>query len=97
MKYALLRHDFLLIASMAGWFVAGGLLGVAHFLSLRWNVQRLVAGRALASLGLQVLRLALTGSAMTLTVRLFGAVPLLAGWLGLMAARIGVLRLEARR
>jgi F1F0 ATPase subunit 2 len=96
MSAAVMPHDFLFIAGMAGWFVAGGLLGLAHFLSLRWNVRRLVAGRALASLGLQVLRLCLTGTAMTLTVRLFGAGPLLAGALGLIAARTGVLRLEVR-
>jgi len=96
MSAAVMPHDFLFIAGMASWFVAGGLLGLAHFLSLRWNVRRLVAGRALASLGLQVLRLCLTGTAMTLTVRLFGAGPLLAGALGLIAARTGVLRLEVR-
>ena len=96
MSAAVMPHDFLFIAGMAGWFVAGGLLGLVHFLSLRWNVRRLVAGRALASLGLQVLRLCLTGTAMTLTVRLFGAGPLLAGTLGLIAARTGVLRLEVR-
>jgi len=90
-------HDYLsFIAGAAGWLLAGGLLGTMHFVSLRWSVQRLVAGRAPASLGLQLLRLALTGTAMTLTVRLFGANPLLAGSLGLMAARTSVLLLEAQ-
>jgi len=89
-------HCYLFIAATSGWFLAGVLLGAMHFLSLRWSVQRLIAGRALASLGLQLLRLALTGTAMTVTVRLFGAVPLLAVSLGLVAARTSVLFLEAQ-
>jgi len=96
MSDAVMHHGFAFVADTLGWFIAGGLLGVVHFLSLQWSVQRLVAGHALASLGLQLLRFALTGTAMTLTVRLFGAVPLLAGSLGLMAARASVLRLEVR-
>ncbi len=96
MSDAIMHHDFAFMAGTAGWFLAGGLLGLGHFLSLRWSVQRLVGGFALASFGLQLLRLALTGTAMTLTVRLFGAVPLLAGSLGLMAARAGVLLLEVQ-
>jgi len=88
-------HEYLaFIAATAGWFAAGGLLGVVHFISLRWNVHHLVAGHVVLALGLQLLRFALTGTALTLSVRLFGAVPLLAGSLGLMAARTGVLFLE---
>ena len=96
MSDAITHHYFAFVAATTGWFLAGGLLGAMHFLSLRWSVQRLVAGRALLSLALQVLRLALTGAAMTLTVRLFGASPLIAGSLGLMAARSGVLFLEVK-
>ena len=96
MSDAVMHHYSAFIAGTAGWFLAGGLLGLVHFLSLRWSVQRLVAGHALLSLGLQLLRLALTSTAMILTVRLFGAIPLLAGSLGLMAARTGVLLLEVR-
>jgi len=96
MSNAVMLDFFQFIAGTAGWFTAGGLLGMMHFLSLRWSVRRLVAGRALLSLGLQVLRLVLTGTAMILTIRLFGAVPLLAGSLGLMVARTGVLLLEVQ-
>lgn len=91
-----MTHEYLaFIAAAAGWFAAGALLGAVHFLSLRWNLQRLVAGQAALSLGLQLLRFVLTGAALTATVRLFGAVPLLAASLGLMAARTGVIVLEA--
>jgi len=96
MSDAVMHHNSAFVGGTVGWFLAGGLLGMMHFLSLRWNVQRLVAGHALLPLGLQLLRLALTGIAMTLTVRLFGAIPLLAGSLGLMAARAGVLLLEVQ-
>jgi len=96
MSNAVVLDFFQFVAGTAGWFIAGGLLGMMHFLSLRWSVRRLVAGRALLSLGLQVLRLVLTGTAMILTIRLFGAVPLLAGSLGLMVARTGVLLLEVQ-
>ena len=78
----------------AGWFLAGGLLGLMHFLALRWNVLCLVRGQALASLGLQLLRFALTGTALALIARLFGAMPLLAGAAGLLASRTGVLLLD---
>ena len=96
MSNAVVLDFFQFVAGTAGWFTAGGLLGMMHFLSLRWSVQRLVAGRALLSLGLQLLRLALTSTAMILTVRLFGAIPLLAGSLGLLAARTSVLLLEVQ-
>ena len=96
MSDAVMLDYFEFIAGTTVWFLAGGMLGMMHFLSLRWSVQRLVAGRALLSLGLQVLRLVLTGTAMILTIRLFGAVPLLAGSLGLMVARTGVLLLEVQ-
>lgn len=91
MNDAVLHHDLALIAGSVGWFAAGGVLGLAHFLSLRWTVQGVVARRPLRSFGLQLVRLGLTGTAMILTVRLFGAGPLLAGLLGLMAARTSVL------
>ncbi len=82
-------------AEVAGWLLAGGLLGLLHFLSLRWSVRRLLGGRPLLSLGLQLLRFALTGGALTLVTAFFGAIPLLVGTLGLLAARTGVLKLEA--
>ena len=95
MSHTITYAHLVFIADTAGWFAAGGLLGAIHFLSLRSNVRCLVAGRAVLSFGLQLLRFALTGTALALTARFFGAVPMLAGSLGLMAARVGVLRLEA--
>lgn len=90
-------HEYLFIAEAVGWFVAGSLLGLLHFVSLRWNVRCLLSGQLLSSLGLQLLRFAATGGTLVLACKLFGAMPLLAGTFGLMAARNGVLLLESRR
>jgi F1F0 ATPase subunit 2 len=90
-------HEYPLVAETAGWFVAGGLLGFLHFVSLRWNVRCLLGGQPLFSLGLQLLRFAATGGALVLAAKSFGAMPLLAGTFGLMAARNGALLLETRR
>jgi hypothetical protein len=81
-------HELLVsIAGAACWFAAGALLGLVHFQSLRWIVSGMVAGRAVRSVALQGLRLVVTGAALTLITRWFGAMPLLAGVLGLLAAR----------
>ncbi|MDE2468958.1 MAG: hypothetical protein KGL35_09495 [Bradyrhizobium sp.] len=90
-------HEYLFIAQPVGWFIAGSLLGFLHFVSLRWNVRCLLSGEPLFSLGLQLLRFAATGGALVLAAKFFGAMPLLAGTFGLMAARNGALLLETRR
>jgi len=95
MSHAIM-HEYLFIAETVGWFIAGSLLGFLHFVSLRWNVRCLLSGRPLFSLGLQLLRFAATGGALVLAAKLFGAMPLLAGTLGLTAARNGVLLSEYR-
>ena len=97
MSSADVQTGLLLGVRAAGWCLAGGLLGVMHFLSLHWSVRCLVTGHALRSLGLQLFRLALTGSALTLIAAFFGAIPLLAGTLGLLVSRTGVLLLESPR
>lgn len=94
MSEAFAQGYVLTAAGAFGWFVAGVLFGMLHFVLLRWNVRCLVAGQLLWSLGLQFSRLALTGAALVLTVRFFGAWPLLAGTLGFTAARTRVLLQE---
>ncbi len=78
------------------WLVAGALLGLWHFLSLRRTAQELARGRILRSLGLQLLRFALTASALALIALASGALPLLATMGGLLVARTAVLRWELR-
>ena len=88
-------HEYLsFVAEAAGWFFGGTVLGLLHFASLRWNVRCLLGGQALFSLGMQFIRLALTGGALALVAKLFGAMPLLVGTFGLVVTRTGVLLLE---
>jgi F1F0 ATPase subunit 2 len=88
-------HEHLsFIAQASGWLLAGVLQGLLHLVSLRWNVRCLIGGQPVLSLGLQLLRFALTGGALVLVAKSFGAMPLLSGTLGLMAARTGVILLE---
>ncbi len=94
MSHAVMPEYLWLIAAASGWFLAGTLLGSLHFVSLRWNVRCILRGQPLFSLGLQLLRFTVTGGALVLVTRLFGAMPLLAGVLGLMAARTCALLLE---
>lgn len=97
MSGAVMHDSLSLVAGAVAWSLAGVLLGILHFVSLRWNVRCILGGRPLASLGLHLLRLMVTGMALALVAKLFGAVPLLAGTLGLMAARTGVVLLEPQR
>jgi len=97
MSHAVMPEHLSFIAAASGWFLAGGLLGLLHFGSLRWNVHCILRGQPFFSLGLQLLRFTVTGAALVLVAELFGAMPLLAGALGLMAARTGVLLLEPQR
>lgn len=94
MSHAVIYEHLFFVAQTSGWFLAGVLLGLLHFVSLRWNVRCLLGGQPLFSLGLQLLRFAITGGALVLVAKSFGAMPLLAGTLGLMAARTGVILLE---
>ena len=95
MSGTITQQNLAFIGALTAWFAAGALLGVLHFTSLRWNVRCLVSGRAVLSLVVQLARLVLTGAALVLTVRLFGAGALLAASLGLLAARSAVLLVEA--
>jgi F1F0 ATPase subunit 2 len=96
MSYAVVYECLWFIAEAVGWFFGGTLLGLLHFVSLRWNVRCLLSGQPLFSLGLQFFRFAVTAGALALLARLFGAIPLLVGTLGLMVARTWVLLREAQ-
>ncbi|SDL24486.1 ATP synthase subunit I [Aliiruegeria lutimaris] len=73
-------------------FAAGLALGFAHFASLRRIVTLYLSGAAPArALALQLVRFAVLVAALAALARI-GATPLLAGALGLLAARTVVLR-----
>ena len=55
-----IQDESLVLAAAAGWLLAGTLLGLIHFGSLRWSARCMVAGRVLPSLVLQAVRFALT-------------------------------------
>lgn len=71
--------------------LAGGLVGLLHFIGLGYSVRLLTAGRtglALASQGLRVMISALLLAALLR----FGLVALLAGFIGFLVARHTLLR-----
>ncbi|MCT2398446.1 ATP synthase subunit I [Novosphingobium mangrovi (ex Huang et al. 2023)] len=71
--------------------VIGLVLGFVHFGMLASVTEDYLAGRAMRAVIVQVLRLAVLGAVLFALVRL-GALPLLAGALGIIAARAIVLR-----
>ncbi|MGT2500366.1 N-ATPase subunit AtpR [Bradyrhizobium guangxiense] len=97
MSGSILYNSLAVAVASSGWFVAGSLLGLAHFGSLRWVTRWMLGGRALLSIGLQGLRFIATAGTLTLLAFWFGALPLLTGTIGLLAARTGLLLLEPRQ
>jgi F1F0 ATPase subunit 2 len=91
-------HDLLLHVLDAGaWLAAGALIGVFHFMTLRWNVQMFAVGGSLVLASLsQLVRFALVACLLVVIARQFGALPLLAAAAGILAARSVVLRLGVR-
>jgi F1F0 ATPase subunit 2 len=71
--------------------IAGGVVGIVHFVSLNWTVRCFASGLALRAAVLQIGRLGFVAAAFT-ALALLGAGPLIAGLVGLLAARQVVLR-----
>jgi hypothetical protein len=83
-------HGFTLAAL---WLAAGAVIGGVFFLTLRWNVRMLAAGRAmLPVIAVQLTRLAAIGVALTAIAVYFGALPLLAAGAGILLARTAMVR-----
>ena len=79
------------LADAAG-LIVGLVGGTAHFVLLRWNTDLYLRPRGLGrAIALQGLRLALLAAVLVLLARQ-GALPLLLGALGVLAARWIVLR-----
>lgn len=77
------------------WLVAGLAGGTAHFMLLRWNTRLYLTGGSLAhALGAQVLRLA-TVTALLAFAAWHGAWPLMLAAVGVVLARLLVLRVLA--
>lgn len=86
-----------------GWALLGALLGLLHFGTLRLNTRWWLGQgeahppRPLAALGLQLLRLGVTGAGLLGVVRGGGALGLVAAVVGLTLARSWVMRRAKRR
>lgn len=74
----------------------GLLVGAVHFAGLALNLRLFTAGRVSAALGLQLLRLSVSVALLASLIRL-GIGPLLAGALGLLLARQGLIRRHGGR
>jgi len=89
----LTAHDLTLAA---GCLAAGAIAGGFFFLTLRWNVGMLAAGRSLLPvMAVQFGRLAVIGVVLAVIAIYFGALPLLAATAGILAARAVVTRFGA--
>ncbi len=84
------------LALAASCLAAGAVIGGVFFLSLRWNVRMLTTGRVmLPVIAVQLARLACISAALTVIAIYFGALPLLAATMGILAARTIVTRFGA--
>jgi hypothetical protein len=90
------RHEALaLLLESGAWLAMGGLVGTFHFLTLRRSARMLVMGSSLsAGLVLHLIRFPITAIAL-IVIAPYGALPLLAAMLGILAARTALLRLGA--
>jgi len=86
--------EYLLLAlQAAAWLAAGMLVGAFHFLTLRWNVRMLAAGRArFPSIITLFGRFALLAGVLWIVTDHLGALPLLLTSAGILAARTAVMR-----
>ena len=89
----LIRHIFGMSAALG----AGILIGMLHFLTLRWNAAMFAAGQSLLpALAMQLARFAATTGALAVVAGRFGALPLLVAAAGVLATRTVVVRRGAR-
>jgi F1F0 ATPase subunit 2 len=97
MHFELTTHELVGVLLNGGaWLAAGGLIGVFHFLTLKWNVWRLTARPLLLlPLGIQLIRFGLTAALLTTITRAYGCLALLAATTGILVARSAIIRWEA--
>lgn len=76
--------------------LGGGLTGALHFRSLEGNLRLFLAGRALAAIALQLLRIMLSVVVLVLLLNIFGLPALLAGAAALLLVRQWVIRRQQK-
>jgi F1F0 ATPase subunit 2 len=96
-RHHVTEHDmFMLIFKGGAWLVIGELIGLFHYMTLRWNVEMLATRSSVPlAMAVQVIRLVLMATALTVISRHYGAMPLLVAGFGVVASRAAVLRLGA--
>jgi F1F0 ATPase subunit 2 len=78
------------------WLACGALVGAFYFLTLRWNVMLLAAGRApILAMALLFARFAFVAVLLAFIASRFGALPLLLATAGFLPARMAAVRLGA--
>ena len=94
MKLYVAEHHLIQeIFRVAAWLTVGALIGTFHFLTLRWNVRIFTVDRSfLRAFTVQLVRFAVILGALLVVTRSFGALPLLAAAVGIVAARTTVVR-----
>lgn len=97
-EFHLTAHDLAVAVLSAGsWLAIGIGIGVLYFLTLRWNVRMLAAGRPLLpTMAIQLGRFAAIGIVLAIIAGYFGALPLLATTAGILAARTAIIRFGAQ-
>ncbi len=98
MKLYLAEHELIrLVFSVGASLAAGALIGMFHFLTLRWNVRMFAAGQSLPlALALQLARFAVIAGALAVIASHFGALPLLVAAAGILATRTAIVRIGVR-
>jgi len=93
-NFHLTERDLILyVLSASAWLTAGILIGVFHFLTLRWNVRMFAVGQSfLLALATQLVRFALIAGVLAVIASHFGALPLLVATAGILATRTAVVR-----
>jgi N-ATPase, AtpR subunit len=97
-EFHLTAYDLAFAVLSAGsWLSIGIVIGVFYFLTLRWNVRMMTAGRPLLpTMAIQLGRFAAVGIVLAIIADYFGALPLLATTAGILAARTAIIRFGAQ-
>jgi hypothetical protein len=97
-EFHLTAYDLAFAILTAGsWLSIGIVISVFYFLTLRWNVRMLTAGRPLLpTMAIQLGRFAAASIVLSIIAGYFGALPLLATTAGILAARAAIIRFGAQ-
>jgi hypothetical protein len=78
---------------LGAWFAVGTSIGTFHFIALQWNVRLFAVRHSLPlAFSLQLLRFGAIAGMLALIANYFGALPLLAGTVGIQVGRAAVIR-----